>query len=188
MSDAALLPPNATKQERALSQTMARAAAVPVGIRDLWNPDTCPSKHLAFLAWAFGVDEWDAGWSEEAKRNTIREAYMVQSRKGSVWSVKRALKNAGYGDAQLIEGEYSRLYDGVTTYNGANTHGDPWLWATYECILARPITNEQAAQVRRLLSLTAPARCQLVALDFTEAANIYDGAARYDGAYNHGVA
>jgi phage tail P2-like protein len=189
MSDAPhLLPPNATPQERALSVATARMGAVPVPITALWNPDTCPSDHLAFLAWAFGVDEWDAGWSEEAKRNTIREAVTVQSRKGTVWSVRRALMNAGYGAAQLIEGDYTRLHNGATEYDGSGAYADPFKWAMYSCVLERSISNAQAAQVRRLLNLTAPARCQLVALDFTLAANIYNGAARYDGAYNHGTA
>lgn len=55
-------------------------------------------------------------------------------------------------------------------------------------ILDRPITNQQAEQVRRILKYAAPARCHLVSLIFTEAANLYDGALRYDGTYNYGTA
>lgn len=188
MSDGSLLPPNATAQERALALTTARGGAVPVPIRELWDPDTCPADKLAFLAWAFGVDEWDPAWSDEAKRATIRDAVLVQSRKGSVWSIRRVLQNAGYGDAEIIEGVYGRLYDAAISHNGLEPYGDTSQWATYRVILDRTITNQQADQVRRLLDFTAPARCELVALDYIAVANIYNAAITYDGTFNHGTA
>ncbi|MCD9124037.1 phage tail protein I, partial [Cupriavidus sp. UGS-1] len=48
-----LLPPNATPLERNLATVGAEAiAGVPVPLRDLWNPATCPPALLPFLAWA----------------------------------------------------------------------------------------------------------------------------------------
>lgn len=164
-----LLPPNATPQERALDYATARVGAVKVPIRDAWNPDTCPAEMLTWLAWAFGVDEWSADWSDETKRDVIRNAVMVQRRKGSIWSIKRAISAAGYGDATLVEG----------------TGGH---WAKYNFTLPRPISNAQAAQVRRILDATAPARCWLYQLNFTAASNLYNNTIRYDGTYNHGTA
>ncbi len=183
-----LLPPNATPQEIALEAATARISDIPVPVRDVWNADTCPAHMLPWLAWAFGVDEWDAGWSDDAKRQTIRDAVMIQRRKGTVWSIKRAIAAAGYGTAQLIEGNSNHFYDGVDLHNGLLTHGDVTEWARYRFILSRPISNNQAAQVRRLLDSIAPARCHLIDMIFTEAANLYNGAITYDGAYNHGVA
>lgn len=189
MSDVAtLLPPNASVQERALEQATARVGAVPVGITDLWNPDTCPADKLAFLAWAFSVDEWDAGWPEESKRATIRDAWAVQSRKGTVWAVRRVLTNAGYGDVELVEGLGIVRRDGSQVRNGFITHGDPTQWATYRAVLSRPISNAQSAQVRRLLQNTAPARCKLLEFVFTQANNLHNGAIRRDGTYNRGTA
>ena len=52
-----LLPHNASPQERAIEAATARLADVPVPLRDLWNPETCPAELLPWLAWAFGVDE-----------------------------------------------------------------------------------------------------------------------------------
>ncbi|MBF9235590.1 phage tail protein I [Microvirga alba] len=187
MSDT-LLPLNATAQERALDGATARLGDVPTPLRDVWNPDTCPASLLPWLAWAFGVDEWDSGWSEEAKRNTIRDAVMIQRRKGSVWSIKRAISAAGYGDSQLIEGNSNNFYNGVRLHNGFITYGDATEWARYRFVLTRPISNAQADQVRRLLDSVAPARCHLIELIFTEASNLYDGAIFYNGAFNHGVA
>lgn len=163
-------------------------ADIPVAIRDTWNPITCPTGMLPWLAWAFSVDEWDAKWSEEHQRETIRNAITVHRHKGTVWSIKKAISDAGYADAEMIEGDSKNNYDGEHTHNGHILHGEPSAWATYRFILARPITNEQAQQVRRILGYTAPARCHLIDLIFTEAANLYDAAILYDGTYNHGTA
>lgn len=183
-----LLPPNATAQEHALDDATARVGAVPVLIKELWNPDECPHDLLPWLAWAFGVDEWDAKWSDETKRNVIRTAVAIQRRKGSVWSIKEVIRAAGYGDSILIEGNSNHFYDGAGHHNGLFTYGDVTEWARYRFILTRPISNAQAAQVRRILDYTAPARCHLIELIFTEASNLYDGAISYNGAYNYGVA
>ncbi len=183
-----LLPPNATAQEIALDGATARIGEVPTPLRDVWNPDACPTELLPWLAWAFGVDEWDADWPDDAKRNTIRNAVAIQRRKGSVWSIKRAIADAGYGDSQLLEGNPNHFYSGADKHTGLFTYGDPTEWARYRFILTRPISNSQAAQVRRLLEYIAPARCHLIEMIFTEAANLYNGAVTYDGAYNHGVA
>lgn len=188
VSDASLLPSSATPQERALDLATSRVGDVPAPIREIWNADTCPADKLVFLAWAFSVDEWDEAWSDEAKRATIRDAVEVQARKGSVWSIRRVLANAGYGTAQLIEGLYGHTHDGSSTHNGLITYGDPTEWAKYRAILDRPISNKQAPQVRRMLEVTAPARCRLEELIYTAANNIYDGTITYDGLYNHGTA
>jgi phage tail P2-like protein len=188
MTDRSLLPSSATAQERALSLAVSRAGDVPAPLRELWNPDTCPADKLAWLAWAFGVDEWSESWPEEAKRASIRDAHLVQRRKGTVWSMRRALRNAGLGSAQLLEGLSSGTYSGAYTYDATVTHGDPSQWAIYRAVLDQPMTNSQAAQVRRILNNTAPARCLLAELDFSAVTNTYDGALTYSGEFNHGTA
>lgn len=183
-----LLPPNATSQEIALDGSVSRLGDVPAPLRDVWNHETCPAHMLPWLAWAFGVDEWDAGWSDDAKRNTIKNAVMIQRRKGTVWAIKRAIADAGFGDSKLIEGNSNHTYNGADKHNNLITYGDPTAWALYRFVLLRPISNTQAAQVRRILDYIAPVRCHLIELIFSEAANLYNGAITYDGAYNHGVA
>lgn len=183
-----LLPSSAATSERAMSLAVARVRDVPTPARELWSADNCPADKLAWLAWAFGVDEWSDDWSEDAKRTTIREAVSVQKRKGTVWSIRRVLANAGYGDSTLVEGLYSYKYNGTQVYDGSITHGDQSRWATYRAILERPMTNKQAQQVRRLLETTAPARCHLLELNYNAVTNSYNGAIRYDGAFNYGAA
>ena len=57
----------------------------------------------------------------------------------------------------------------------------------YRVILARPVTTDQANRIKRLLAEMAPARCHLAALDYTMAPVTYNGAATYNGNYNHGA-
>jgi phage tail P2-like protein len=94
MSD--LLPPNATGAERAMSLATARHAEVPVPVRDLWNPDTCPESLLSWLARALSVDEWDSSWTAEQKRETIKRSVTVHRYKGTIGGVREALGALGF--------------------------------------------------------------------------------------------
>lgn len=188
MSDV-LLPANATTAELAMEQTTARIADPNArAIHTQWDPWACPAALLPWLAWAYNVDEWDAGWPEEFQRQTIADSIELHRIKGTLSSIRRVIRNAGHGDASIIEGLSDVRYDGSQTYNGFITHGDASAWAKYRIVLSRPMTNAQAQQVRRILSFTAPARCLLEELVFTEANNIYNGAVTYNGSYNHGTA
>lgn len=100
MSD--LLPYNATKQERSLAETTARISDVPVVVREVWNPDTCPSNILPWLAWAFSVDDWDSNWTDEQKRRVIKESVYSQRIKGTIGAVTRQLAALGY-QIQILE-------------------------------------------------------------------------------------
>ena len=91
-----LLPPNATAQEKALSEAIARLSDVSVPIAELWNPWTCPVLLLPWLAWALSVDEWDSAWSEKQKRATIAAAVQVHRIKGTRGALQRALDALGY--------------------------------------------------------------------------------------------
>lgn len=88
-----LLPPNRSPLE-------ARAAAshplaLPVPLRTLYNPATCPAELLPFLAWAFSVDVWEADWPEATKRRVIAENFAVHRIKGTRLAVEKALAAMG---------------------------------------------------------------------------------------------
>lgn len=100
MSD--LLPSNATAQERAQAETVARISDVPVVVREVWTPDTCPENVLPWLAWAFSVDDWDTNWTTEQKRQTIKQSIVSQRIKGTTGAVKKQLAALGY-DVQIVE-------------------------------------------------------------------------------------
>lgn len=100
MSD--LLPYNATDQERALEETTARISDVSVIVREVWNPDTCPSNVLPWLAWAFSVDDWETNWTDEQKRQVIKQSVYSQRIKGTIGAVTRQLAALGY-QIQIME-------------------------------------------------------------------------------------
>lgn len=189
MSDAStILPPNATDLEGSIEQVLVPATSVHVPVGDLWNPETCPPHLLPWLAWALSVDEWDSGWSETTKRRTLMGSIGVHRSKGTVSAVKKALAAAGYGDAVVVERFGWDRYDGSHHHDGSLYYSSPDHWAEYRIKLARPITIEQAAQVRQILASIAPARCHLKALEYAEALNLFDNSIVYDGAFTHGVA
>jgi phage tail P2-like protein len=89
-----LLPPNATLQERAMS--LATGRDVPVPVRQLWSPSTCPAAQLPWLAWALSVDEWDSTWPVETQRQVIAASIEQHRKKGTVGALRRALQRLGY--------------------------------------------------------------------------------------------
>ncbi len=184
-----LLPQNASAYEQALEDVRSGVSDLPVDIRTLWDPDTCPEAFLPWFAWTLSVDFWDEGWPVHYKREIIKTAYDIHKIKGTVDSLRRILQAVGYGDATILEGLDAEFYDGAINYNGDYFYGQADIhWAMYRVYLDRPISIKQAEQVRKLLKITAPARCKLESLDYTQALNLYDGAINYDGAYTHGVA
>ena len=97
-----ILPPNATKAERALEAAAARVGDVPTPARDYWNPATCPAWYLPWLAWAVSVDVWDDSWPEAAKRAAIAKSIPLHRRKGTVRAVELSLEPLGL-DASIKE-------------------------------------------------------------------------------------
>ena len=183
-----LLPSNRGRAEEALARAVADGTDIPVPIDTLWSADRCPAHLLPWLAWALSVDEWDAAWSDDTKRAVIRASVGVHRRKGTPGAVMDALRSAGYGASTLIERFGDDHYDGEHLHDGSITHAAPDHWAEYRVALERPITNGQAEQVRTILSLIAPARAHLKALDFQEVAHLYNAQIQYDGEFNHGTA
>lgn len=101
-----ILPPNATVVERAIDAAgEARIFGLPVQIRHLWNPETCPADWLHVLAWTFGVEEaWRSDWPEETKRAVIAAAPRVKRLKGTVAAVRAAVQAvAGVAPVRIIE-------------------------------------------------------------------------------------
>lgn len=183
-----ILPPNATPAERAFEAALAGLCDLPVPVGDLWNPARCPAALLPWLAWALSVDDWDSTWSEERKRAVIAASVEVHRHKGTVGSVRRALRAAGWGDAEIHERWGSKFYDGMVPRDGSRTRVPEDHWAEYRVTLDRPISVEQAARVRRLLGSVAPARCHLKALSYRAALHLYNRTVPRNGTYTRGIA
>lgn len=88
-----LLPPNRSPLEARVAAS--HPLALPVPLRSLYNPETCPAELLPFLAWAFSVDVWEADWPDATKRRVIAESFAVHRIKGTRLAVEKALAAMG---------------------------------------------------------------------------------------------
>lgn len=187
MSD--LLPPNSTGLERRLAEAQQHLGDLPVEIRHLRTPATCPPALLPHLAWELSVDEWNPAWGEDVKRRVIAESIRVHRHKGTRGAVRRALEALfGHDGFVLIEGAVAGYHDGSKTHDGLHYYGREENWAKYSVLIKQPITLQQAVEARRLLAQVAPARCHLLALNYERALHAYNGEIRHDNTYPHGVA
>lgn len=129
---------------------------------------------------------WLLAESGDARRNLIKSSAQLHRYKGTPWAIREVIRLLGFGEITLQEGLGNQVRDGSIKRDGAHVHGDPKSWPLYRVFLKRPITNDQAALLRRLLLSVAPARCRLVALDYSSVAIRHNGFARRDGQYNYG--
>lgn len=89
-----LLPNNSTLLERAIEA--ATRDNLPVPLRDIYNPDTCPVPLLPNLAWESSVDRWNEKWSEAAKRAAIKSSFYIHAHKGTIGALRRVVEPLGY--------------------------------------------------------------------------------------------
>ncbi|MFQ2671503.1 phage tail protein I [Aeromonas caviae] len=91
-----LLPPSTSRTERNLATAGAAAQQLPIPLRTLWSPWTCPAHLLPYLAASWSVDRWDDNWPEATKRQVIANSYFVHSRKGTIGAIRRVVEPLGY--------------------------------------------------------------------------------------------
>ena len=182
-----ILPANAQRTELSLEQLPARVLPSGKEIAKLWDAQTCPAHLLAWLAWALSVDDWDPDWPEGTKRSVIATSIGIHRKKGTLSAVAEAIREVGYGEAVILEGFSGQFFDGSVPRDGTQTRGTPDHWAEYRVILRRPISQDQANTLRRILENIAPARAHLKELDFVQASNLYDGMVPRDGTFTRGV-
>lgn len=170
MTATPMLPGNATRLERLATQALACIERVPIPLRQLVNPDTCPVKLLPYLAWAFSVDRWDSAWPEAAKRAAIRSAYFIHSRKGTIGALRRVVEPLGY----LIE---------VREWWQLAPAGVPGTFSLVVGVLDSGITDEMYAELSWLIDDAKPLTRHLIGLDISleVQGRIPVTAAQYDG-------
>lgn len=182
-----ILPPNATKLERALAAA-ASMQHTPEVIKTLADSQRCPVEFLPWLAWAMSVDEWQDDWPEARKRAAVRSAVELHRKKGTPWAVLRALAVHGFDDCEIIEyanflqdwqASGGKYLDGSWQLNGQalspNVPGARDVvrsaalnhWAQYAIRVNSADVPWNRAQQQRLAAVArryAPARSHLVAL------------------------
>ncbi|RFA31330.1 phage tail protein I [Alkalilimnicola ehrlichii] len=91
-----LLPPNATRLERALEASDAQLSELDLAkVDSLWNPDRCPASLLPWLAWAVGVEGWNSNWTTARQRRVIKTALETRRYRGTLGSLRRELAALG---------------------------------------------------------------------------------------------
>jgi len=148
MSDR-LLPSGSSALEVAAAEACAAIEAIPAPLRQLWNPDTCPTELLPYLAWAWSVDRWDAGWSESTKRAVVKASQYVHRHKGTLGSIRRVVEPLGY----LI-----RIVEWW------KTGGEPGTFRLDVGVLDTGITEEMYHELERLIADAKPCSRHLVGL------------------------
>lgn len=181
-----LLPNNATRLERAFSVSSARFNPSRI-LPTIWNPATCPAALLPWLAWALAVDEWDHGWSVEKKRAVCAAAIPVHEAKGTPHAIRTSLAALGQPDADLIERADSIRRNGLALRNGLHHRRGLGGWPTFRVVLHRPVTVDQAFQIKRQLAATKRNCVELLAIDFAQAALRRNGTYTRNGAYTRGT-
>lgn len=146
-----LLPGTSTPLERQAAQALAQIQRVPIPLRQLCNPDTCPVDLLPYLAWAFSVDRWDSKWTEAAKRAAIRSSHYIHSRKGTIGALRRVVEPLGY----LIE---------VLEWWQTTPQGVPGTFAIKVGVLDTGITEEMYQELTWLIDDARPVTRHLTGL------------------------
>ena len=146
-----LLPGNDTPLERYAAQALAQIQRVPIPLRQLCNPNTCPVDLLPYLAWAFSVDRWDSKWTEAAKRAAIRSSHYIHSRKGTIGALRRVVEPLGY----LIE---------VLEWWQTTPNGVPGTFAIKVGVLETGITEEMYQELTWLIDDAKPLTRHLTGL------------------------
>lgn len=108
----------------------------------IYSIDTVPEDALIFLAQQFNVmgpGGWALATTVPERRELIKRAIELHRYKGTVWSVKEAVKKVGYPDVQIIEhvSVDGVNYDGVYLYDGVQNYGGGF-WADFRVKIPVP--------------------------------------------------
>ncbi|CAI0766779.1 Bacteriophage P2-related tail formation protein [Serratia quinivorans] len=163
-----LLPPGSSPLERRAAEACAAVSDLNVPLRDLWNPDKCPIVFLPYLAWAFSVDRWDEKWPAAEKRKSVKDAFYIHRRKGTVAAINRVIENMGY--TMTIE-EWWEVADPAGTFR-----------LTID-VMDIGITEEIVNELERLIGDAKPVSRHIAKLNIRTATSgkIYGAVASYLG-------
>lgn len=187
-----LLPPNTTAIERAVEKTFL-PASLNVAVDTVSRPYETPTKFLPFVAWQTSISDeegWNLSESEDSQRGLIDGYFVIHAKKGTVSSIREIFNRLGFGDIQILENIGRLRRDGMFNYDNQMIHGGDHssTWATYHIKLLFPATNDQALLIRRLLDGIAPARSELVNLDYRFVAHRHNGLIERNSQFNYGSA
>lgn len=163
-----MLPPSASTFIRNTERVTERINNIPIDLRTLWDPDTCPVELLPYLAWSLSVDRWDRDWPEQIKRQAIRDSWMIHRHKGTISALRRAVEPLGY----IIN---------ITEW--WETNDPPGTFRLDIGVLDNGMGEALYFELERLIADAKPASRHLIGLNIIQdvAGYAYTGVALYDG-------
>lgn len=149
--------------------------------------DVVDASALPHLAWQFHVENFDSSAPAADQRAAIRASVEEHRRRGTPWSIRRALELAGYQYIEIIESAFEAIYhDGTIQRDGQFYHdGGVGSWATYQIRVGTSTSGPpfDVGYIRRLLAPIQPVRCQLI--DLNPYTLLHDGIVSRDGSETH---
>lgn len=119
----------------------------------IWDPLTCPTALLPWVAASLGALVWPSQAPVEARRAWLAEAGQLAARAGTAWAVRRALELCGLP---------------LTAVQRTGPK-------TYRVVLSQAPTGGQMALIRALCDAYAPLTARLVAVDVELWDDVIDG-------------
>jgi len=134
--------------------------------------DTVPAAALPHLAEQFnilGYKGWRFAKTETQQRDLLKQAIELHRFKGTPWSIKEAIKRAGYSDSTILEG-VGQYYDGTFLFNGSVTYNGLGNWACFRVIFNlgndKGISSQETIDIQELVKEYKNARSTLVDISF----------------------
>lgn len=87
-----LLPPNATNLEKNVAKVGSKISNLHIPFVELHSIEKCPVSHLPWLAWQYRVEYWNPNWSEQEKRQAVRDSKDFNMQRGTRSSISSLLK------------------------------------------------------------------------------------------------
>ena len=184
-----LLPRTSTEFEKDLEKIGLLAGDLgDLNLSIINDPYKCPESMLSWLAYTRHVDSYDDRWPIDKKRSVIAGTPEVHLIKGTIKSVRDAIRFAGYGEITIKTRGFKWFYNGARRYNGTTKYGESsnLKWAQYAITLQFQTSTRQSQIIKALINATAPARCELVQINYERSIS-YNGNYQYDGQYSYGV-
>lgn len=155
------------------------------------DPAVCDSKWLPWLAWEYSIgagEGWDFAETEDARRRLVAGFVQKHQLKGTPAAVRQVFRDLGLGEIDILERAARLRWNGEAQFDGSHVFGGAaGDWAKYAVVVKRVVSVAQAEQIKQLLAHIAPARCELLYLDYRSKALLWDGEIKFDGSYTFGA-
>lgn len=163
-----LLPPASSATEHNLAECNSAITHLPIALRHLCDPASCPTDLLPYLAWAMSVDRWDPHWPDRTRRSVINIAFSIHQHKGTTQALRDVIEPFGY------------LRSIVEWWQ---TGGTPGTFSLEIGVLDTGITPEMYQEMERLIEDVKPVSRHLTGINIIQdvTGRLYVGGTSTDG-------